>query len=182
MAVKANQELILRLTWMNEEARESAYLVTREYTADEMASKSKILTPPLPVLPKIKLPSGELTDGKIAKVMSSFVSSVLENDSVTCSCFSTCYCGTLVLHTLDSSYNLRGLVFIFSFIFLFVNAGYLARGIHRQRSARAPLEKLVASARALVVERQLDSRQFLWRALLVSYCTLWRWRVRHSSL
>ena len=68
MAVKANQEMILRLTWMNEEARESAYLVTREFTAEEMASKTKILTPALPKLPEIKLPTGELTDGKIAKV------------------------------------------------------------------------------------------------------------------
>lgn len=76
VAVKANQEMILRLTWMNEEARESAYLVTRELTAHEISTKTKTLTPPLPALPKVKLPAGELTDGKIAKVNYSFVASL----------------------------------------------------------------------------------------------------------
>ena len=69
VAVKANQELIIRLTWMNEEARNSTYLMTREYTAEEMASKTKVLRSPLPVLPKVQLPTGEFTDGKIPKVM-----------------------------------------------------------------------------------------------------------------
>jgi len=51
--------------------------VTRECTVGEVASKSKILTPPLPVLPKIKLPSGELTDGKITKVAPSVLSPLI---------------------------------------------------------------------------------------------------------
>jgi hypothetical protein len=74
VAVKANQEMILRLTWMNEEARESAYLVTRECTVGEVASK---IEPSLPALPKIKLPSGDFTDGKITKVAPSVLSPLI---------------------------------------------------------------------------------------------------------
>jgi len=126
VAVKANQEMILRLTWMNEEARNSAYLVTREYTAEEM-------TPVLPELPKVKLPTGKLTDGKI-------LGNIPQVNS------------TSFLFTSSST-----LIYVIVDIFVLLNIGNLAPGLHRQRSAWAFLESLATSVRALVVEWQLDS-------------------------
>jgi len=76
VAVKANQEMILRLTWMNEEARKSAYLVTREFTPEEMANRTKILTPALPTFPQVKLPTGVITDGRTQGNVPEVISSI----------------------------------------------------------------------------------------------------------
>jgi hypothetical protein len=62
VAVKSNQEMILRLTWMNEDARSKAYLFTQSFDIAKNPTQ-----PALPKLPPVPLPSGEKTDGKLAK-------------------------------------------------------------------------------------------------------------------
>jgi hypothetical protein len=56
-AVKANQEMVLRLTWMNDANRAKTYLRTSAITEPT--------NPPLPALKAVPLPSGVLSDGKL---------------------------------------------------------------------------------------------------------------------
>jgi hypothetical protein len=84
-AVKANQEMILRLTWMNVENRKKTYLTTSNFNLFENSNDEYEIIPMnnniiikqnnkkggknslLYDYPKVKLPSGELMDGKVNK-------------------------------------------------------------------------------------------------------------------
>jgi len=59
--VKANQEMILRLTWMNEGNRAASFLTTRGFDA----AKAAAMTPPPAALPSVREPSGTMTDGRV---------------------------------------------------------------------------------------------------------------------
>ena len=58
--VKANQEMVVRLTWMNAEWRAKVYLETR-------AIEPHALTPHLLRYPEVALPSGKLSHGRLDK-------------------------------------------------------------------------------------------------------------------
>jgi hypothetical protein len=76
VAVNANQEMILRATWMTEETRNAAFLATRAYTADELAS---MIQTPSPESPEVKLPAGEVTREYSADEIDSKVKPQLPN-------------------------------------------------------------------------------------------------------
>ena len=59
-AVKANQEMVLRLTWMNEENRNKMFLSTKAFDP-----KTSTPTPALRPLSPVREPSGKLNDGKL---------------------------------------------------------------------------------------------------------------------